>query len=511
MPGKLRSGRLTALDLISLALALVAAAGFYAFPYISDDLKSTESVKDTFLYGMPLDFGAYFRNIGVIFTENHFRLPNLLMPLIILLPRWLTALVSGIALWWTMAVAARLGRFSDNYLRYSLLVAGTMIAFPWTDQLYLLSFQAPYLWGAAMAVSIIYMILHRRESNPWISGILCFVMGFWHEAYAAAILGGVICLLIFRRSYRTRSIVAAAAGLSMGILTDALPSLILGTWLQWGFFEGRMMLLYPYLILTAIYLLWAAAAYARGSRRISVTELFLLESAIASAILTYYFKTGARIDGLGVICALTGMIMLLPQGFDRSKLSRIVAMAILALIAIHLAAVDAMCFRLRAETDYVVDQYRKNPDQVIFAPVTFRRYAPWYLLQKPHYDWFGHTATVREFTLAYGTERHPLRVVPKELRGFSASQGTPMAGSADLISWHDHMLCPAHPEAPGPWLNVDYGRGTRKLYFYIVPFRSEADGKDYLWFYPDQTLFEHIISSIPLQADTVAGNPWEDV
>lgn len=150
---------------ITAFTAIIISIGLYFFPLISDDLFSVIYFKDAFLYGDSFDLNVYYTNIKQIFEGNHFRLPNLLMPVIILLPKWIPAFISCLSIFYILRIGSQLGNFKYSWKGLTIFASGFIFLFPWWNQLYLVSFQSPYLWGSAFSLILLKSILtHKKHS-----------------------------------------------------------------------------------------------------------------------------------------------------------------------------------------------------------------------------------------------------------------------------------------------------------------------------------------------------------
>jgi len=488
------------MDYVAVAVSVLAALGLGFFPYISDDLEHSLSVRDSFLYGKPLNWESYFNYAVTIFEYKHFRLSNLLMPPIILWPRWLSAVISCAALAFVYVSGARIGRFERSPLRYGLYISLIIFLFPWVDQLYLLSFQVPYLWGAAFAMLLLYLFVRKTKAGNVSMLLVGLLVGIWHEAYAGSLLVGFVTVAACFKQYRTGRSVAAVAGLSAGILCDAAPLILFNKWEPGITLQGRMSLVYPFMGVIVLYMIAdAVALLGRKKARVCTPVNVLLSTvALTALLLALFFKSGARVCGVGIISAIVGLLQL-KSGGNRSKyINAVIVPAILLFTVFHLVMVDVMCCRLRRQTDYVVSRYRQGASMPIFAPMTLRPDVPWYLMQKPYYDWFAHSWTLGSFNNAYGSGREPLSVVPLPLKDFSPAKATKLCGDAGLYIYAGYMVgvVPA-----GELFMVDYGAGERVLECKVTPLRSTVDGRCYYWLYPETSFWEQVVFPHPKRVD----------
>lgn len=483
------------IPLIAATMAAAAAVpGFYWFPHIADDLRSAWPLLATYLHGAPPDWHAYGRDLVNIFHGNHFRLPNLLMPLLILLPQWLPAIISGGALCAVYLLGAALGEFSRRPLPMALFIAGMTLFFPWVDQMYLTSFQLPYLWGSAMSLWLIWMILLRRGHCVGMSA-LALTVGLWHEALAGPVLAGIIALRAISPRHRDRRSLCAAICLALGIGVIALPFIWKPFSTAHSFFESRSSLVYPVLLPTAAYAVTCAVAVAR-TRRLGPAHVFMLTVALTAGAITLYFNAGPRTDALGATCALAGLCAFIPASpRPRWILPTVIFGAVLA----HTAAVDAMCLRLRDETRHVLDSHRSTAvAATIFAPMTLRENAPWYLFQKPYYDWLAHRRPLDIINATYFPDGRPIRVVPAPLRDFSPEHATAVSGDAGVWLYRGYMV---GPDDTPQSLDADFGRGGRRRDFHTAPFRTRTDTVTYVWIHPDNAWPDFLLHPAPTNID----------
>lgn len=486
----------------ALAVAGLSAWGFYEFPLISDDLGSCLSVRDSFLYGSPVDWDAYLANIGNIFRYDHFRLPNLLMPAVILMPRIWPALLGGVALLLIFIVGARMGGFAGRRLWATLFIASIVVCFPWVDQLYQICFQLPYLWGSAGGLVIIAEYLKNARRRPAADLFLCLVLGFWMEAFAVAILGAIVATALLFKKFRNGVSLRYAIALAAGILCTLLPVIVTGHFQYWPFLEGRMMLIYLYLLpVVAALALWAVAA-CRGRREaVSGPALVMLMAvALISAAEALYFKTGPRVAAFGIVCALIAVFMLLGRMFPASDglWARVAAYVSAAAVTAHLIYVGVLCARLGEETDYVVERYRAG-DGLIFAPMTLRSDVAWPALQKPYFDWFAHRSTLVPFRKAYGNIDRYFSVVPEDLRDYSEDRAVAVPGTAGIRLYGKNRMVARN--GVHNVQDIDYGYGKKKTLMYYVRFRPEGDSTFYVWLYPDHSSIDAVLNPVPLRID----------
>ena len=458
-------------------MAAVIAVGFACFPHLADDLHSAFCFWDTYDKGAPIEWGAYADNLSKILYHNHFRLPNLLMPFVILLPGWIVAASSGTVFAALCLMAARMGGFRAKPLAFALFMLGMTVFYPWLDQLYLTSFQLPYIYGPALALWLLRR-LQTHRGNPWLTGMLAFTVGIWHEILGLPVL--VTCAVMWLRYRRWRN---AATAVSIAALTVGLALL---TWL-FSFNVARTSLIafglrstsiLPFFVPMLVYLGLALAL----RRRIGPRQFLLVTLTAASLLTCSYFLLAPRITALGNVCALAGMCGLAARHMRRTRAGVAAAALTLGIIAANFAAADAVCLRINRDLADILAKYRRDPSQTVFAHIELSEDAPLWLLFKPTYfGWWAYKYGMWTIDRAYGLPGQPIRYVPEEMATFTPDRAVALGDSIYL--YRGHMV---GVESTPDWIVADYGMGPRNRKFITVEFRSPVDGKTYLWLHPEQ-------------------------
>lgn len=499
---RLLSDGKTTVSVLIVLVAVGVAVGMAWFPAIGDDLKfmsalatgpdgTSSSVKDALVRG--LDFWL---------ANDNLRISNLLAIYLLWFPRAVTALLTGIAVWAIMKVGTRLAGTSGNVLLSIVLTALFLVAYPWADQLYLVDFQINYIWPTAISLWIVLKLTERGGGRPVLVAVACFVLGWMHEAFAVGIAGLICMLMLLSDRFRSPRHYVWLACLLPGLVTIAARQL---AEFNGMYFATRRGILALYALPAAAFVLMAGVYFIRGIRSrkgcgvrpdrtvlLSLLFLAVTETAVMLAI-----PTGPRTGALGVIASVIGVCCLLrafpTPRFLRVRVNRICVSAVLtAMIFIHIVMVDIECFKAYGMTRHVVREYIDDPDRPIFVDMTLRPEASVWCLQKPYYDWFGHSRSVKLFRDFYGgPQAKPLRVLPSALRHIDFRNTRPLNGDLGLRIYYCHpdrrplLIGPA--ELPEPYVNnlekVD-GSGARRVRYYVVPI---GGGSRWAWYYPEHT------------------------
>ncbi len=473
----------------AILVAAVTALGFMWYPHLADDLNSAVCFKSTYLHGAPIDMRAYWDNLSTILYHNHFRLPNLLMPFVILLPEWLVAGASGAVLVVMMLIAASLGGFRERPLVFALFVLGMAVVYPWFDQLYLTSFQLPYIYGPTLSVWMLWLLVRGRGSVTGMAVLGC-VIGLWHEIWGVTLL--LTCAVGWIRYRDMRTCVLAAAIISLAISLGVLT--VLFTFnverAELAAFGLRSVSILPFMLPMSAAVIIGLIRWRRCDR----TQFMLLVATCISLLACMYFLLAPRITALGNLCALTFLCSIIPVRGIATRHS-VLATVIMAVVCAHYMAVDAVCLRTRRDFRGIVDAYEANPDSVVFSHIDFPEDQPWYLLFKPAYSgWSAYKYCAATINSIYSDGVRPIEYLPVEMAGFTPA-GAQQIGDS-IYAYRGHIVgTPSTPE----WLVTDYGMGPRLRLYIYTDFVGD-DGRRWRWMHPGQIWLDYRNWHHPLSA-----------
>lgn len=473
----------------AVLIAAVTALGFLWYPHLADDLHSAVCFKSSYLHGAPIDMRAYWDNLYTILYHNHFRLPNLLMPFVILLPEWLVATVSCAVLVAMMLLAASLGGFRTRPLVFALFVLGMAVVYPWFDQLYLTSFQLPYIYGPTLSLWMMWLLARGRGSVAGMVALGC-VIGLWHEIWGATLL--MACTAVWVRYSRMRTRVLAAGIISLSVSLGMLVVLF-----TFNVKRAELAVLGLRSVSILPFMLPMVAAVVIGLirwRRCDGVQFMLLVATCISLLACTYFLLAPRITALGNLCALIFLCSILPRQIQSVRHS-ILATAIIALVCAHYVAADMVCLRTRRDIRAILAAYEAHPDRTVFSHIDFPEDQPWYLLFKPAYSgWSAYKYCAATINSIYSDGVRPIEYVPVEMADFTPAGAAQIGDS--IYSYRGHMVgSTSTPE----WLVADYGMGPRLRRFVCTDFVG-ADGRRWRWLHPGQIWLDYRDWHHPLSA-----------
>lgn len=483
---------------ISIIVVLIGV-GLALMPAISDDLLFGFACRDYLVDGLPLSLKSIFNGFSYAYFNNNARLSNMVLVLMLLLPRIVAAIGSSLCLAYILIKGARLAGIEKSGYLCMAWTAYIVICLPWADQLYLIAFQLNYIWSAAMALYIIAAFMQRDRHRILWPCIASVILGAWHEGFAVPTLLSMLTIAAFFKEYRTRQTATLLIALSLGMIYLFTSPTFRTSPTE--YFQHRMAIVYPYLLPFVIALVISVYMLIRKqlSRQVMIKALSLMIPAFISAALMIYSQQGARVGTLSIIYSGLTILMFVPK----SNKYKTFAAVIFLLTAAHLIAVDLQAYKSYADTKRVLSIYAKSPDEIIYSDMTLRENAPWYCLQKPYYGWFAHNSTLYFIEGFYSHFQHELLVLPSELKHFSTDKAEKIDGNASAYYYRGLTVLPIdirHRTVRD--FSADYGMGARNRQFMLMPFVCGADSCHYVWAYPENTWLDHSLSPRPLSFST---------
>lgn len=497
--------------MLALLLSVALAVGIGLFPRISDDIGFS-----MYFRRWAGDGTAYFywswdlfaERLHALSTGEKLRVANILMLLFSTCPRWIMASVSAGACYLILVCGARMAGLKDRQLLpWTLWMAYFVLLLPWQDQLYLIAFQANYIWsGALLLIYIRLLFAGKKRPRPWLAFAVGLLLGAWHEGCGVTMAGAVVAVMLLQRRWRDKALLCALAGLCLGTAwLMAWP----GFWAvseMDGYFASRQIFYLPFLLPILVFVVLLAARWHRYAHDSLMTALGAV--AVLSGALTVYSAFGARVGIPGILASGVGLLYVYGSK-KSSRRPRVVAWTIFAVVMTHVVSVDAMCLRLRQEMQTTLDRYGRHPGVTVFAPMTLLEDSPWWLLGKPYYNWWAHSKCVTLLQYWADIRFQPMLVVPEGLKDFSPDLAEPIKGCPGYYAYRGYIVGPG-TERDVARITCDYGRGPRPYAFYRVPF-ANASGH-WAWHHPDNTYPETVLRRIPLlitcdKADTEGAEP----
>lgn len=481
--------------------------------FASQGIDFPENGGDVFRAGIPWRgiCETWFEHYG----NDNIRLPNLLIPFFLLFPKWFGSGIMTLLWGWTVVTLLRL---TAHGWRYSPLVPVSLalltFCMPWRDYFGAMDYQFNYIFSAWMASRLLLWTgcgttaPKTGRVSMWRSaaaGIcLGFAVGICHEGISVPVAAGLAAVALCFRSRRQAGTFAAVVGLAAGAsLLLSVPGmryrssdLVEAQNLIWVFRHLQMdgTALWLYLILAAMTLV------RRSKRRqlVSPRQVFIsVSTAVSLAILCYCGLAVRRACfWLDFVC-IAGAVDLLRINLGRRSrrygvAGTVVAVPLLAAVYVHLAAVGAAALKLRKLHAEVISAYVGNPESNMFGDIETLREQSLLTGYMPDFRFYATGMFNVRWYYGFGEPYWNCCEVifPSVFRYIDSTSGTPAsadgkirkAGNLYFARSEDLPIDTSEDMNVSLWM--DFGKGYVHVLSGAYPFRSEKDGREYVWIIP---------------------------
>lgn len=445
------------------------------------------------------------------YAVDNVRLPNLLMPIFLLFPKWVG---SGIALLAFAASVFMMFRLSHTDWRRSpvvpLIIGALMFFVPWDDNFGSLNYQFNYLLSVAATLALLCWLTghcaRNRCSGDSLRGCagalaLGFFVGLCHEGVTVPLICGLVVAMLLSVSWRNYRCAAAIVGLASAVLVlMSVPGMRIRVEtirpvsdICHRLFELRLE--WSGLCLLLLCIVGYASIRGLGNRLSSPLFWLCVVNALVTAVIgaaSYFGRTSYWLE----IMSLTAILILVaPDSRSLSRKSRTcvntLSVVVLSSVYLRLAFVGYYSLKYRDMAESLVIDWSKGAGNNVFGrvdawfdrpaicgymPVRFYPFAFAYSLN----DYFGYT-----------TPQQYSAVIPEALRRVDAETGILQGDSISRL-FGGYYFAPAEVLEVTPdnkvrpiMLRVDFGNGDVNCWCFTPEFVSGEDGRKYIWICPD--------------------------
>lgn len=350
-------------------------------------------------------------------------------------PRWLHITLIGImmAAMYVM-VCLWVRRLGGRLLTLSLTLLFLYYGMAWWDQFTLFIMHNNYIWGAAISLAALWIILRipmrRRRSLLWLP--LIYIAGQWHEASGIPFACGLALYIYLNRKNPTLNKInrwlayAFMAGAAVSILSPGILHRAAGHTLP----DERlwyMLLVSTWMVGILVATCIAITIYSPHTLRRLIRQqwgIFAISALVGLCICAYsgsFGRTGwfAQISAWIALC---GLINALPSSQHADKTFRYTGMITIPIVttAIILSSIGYAVYQhhLNRQCRDIITQYIDSPDGVVFVDLATPSQAPRYLMGRA-WGWPGIYDTWARYNIERtysGDKLKPLTVLPAALR-----------------------------------------------------------------------------------------------
>lgn len=452
------------------------------------------------------------------YAIDNIRIAQLLLPICLIFPKWVNSMV--IAIIWGIIVylifkAAKI----DN--KKSLLVpaglALLLYGLPWCDHFGAIAYQFNYVLSGFVFMLLLFYAgvfghLDKRASYPtkgWLQMLGAFAFGvlggLMHEGFAVPVVCALVVLVIFYPRFRTLKNLFIICGVAVGAaVLLSVPGMreraAVSASSQNGLEHTLRYLGRDGWAGTLFYLSLAFGLLKQKSLRPALSPLTvfaIVNGLVTLAIAAYTGRAGRLFFWMNLVYII-GILYLWRSCFSLHKriwraTAKAVSAVLLIAVYLNLGYADYYALEYRRLQKEVMTDYVSDPDKFFFGDCRiFKDQSPlvgYMMHTKFHYAgmfnvrWF--------FDLGEERKPHDEVIFPTSFRTLTADSGKPVPGDGKIRELDGYYFAKAEditqdytPSEPlSAW--VDFGKGYVHVLAEAHRFRSEADGKEYVWIIPD--------------------------
>lgn len=489
--------------------------------YAEQGVFYPENGGNVFKYGFPLD--AIVEIWKDHWKDDNIRLGNLMAPFLLLGPKWLWSSLTVIM--WMMAIYL-LGKFAGVDMRRSPLVVVllAMLSFymPWSEQFGGLVFQINYLATTLLSAILLIEFFKGKAASDMPALAMLFLLGFvtgwWHEGFGVPICMGAVAVLLLYRKYRNKRSAAVILGLLTGILImvftpgmqNRTRAYLQHIGLRWLDISGFIYVWSPGCI--ALFS-GALAGIKVGFKRVwnDPKAAFLLVSGLVS--LGIMLITINRLRGAWwyYITAVVCTVYFIRTGFGRfwsrySLRNGVIVVPLLVLCLVYWGSVGYAVMNMREDIEQGFYEGLEHPEKSRFCryasvsdlplmsgylPLVWKDYEElydipllWVRKELPNTDYY-----------TYGAKDFSRGGIPEGLRYVTSESGCEIEGNRGIRIFKGSLFMkPAQADIKLMEENRDlfsvyrtrvgFGKGYGIAEVHGILFRSEGDGKLYMYLRP---------------------------
>lgn len=495
-----------------VTVAVVHILIYVLFPYSCDDYWYMSSIAD-YCKGIDRSFPA--GDLWACWVDHYYsdniRLSNIVFTLSLLLPKFIPSLLSGLLVGIMVWQSGKLAGISwRNPLLIIIMTLMIMFLLPWYEEMLTQCFAFNYIWASALSLLLAMIFFAEKQPRFYMSLLLGVLLGAWHEGFAVPLLLGFVAYSVLSRRNVNPSRVAMMVGLMIGVLwLISAPGLQMKVGynmvqLTMSAVINKMVLYHTPLLLMIVSIV--VAMMRRTSRGILRNPMLvaLIVVGISGSGLNFITNIGVRTGWVGYLFGIIATINIwhtmkgekyVPMWSAVKKVSVVILGTFLLA---HYVTVVYYTVKIRCENDYVLEQYQKSPDGVVFADVTYDYEASPLAWKKPYFETFTYTLITYWLDGYYSHHDKRLRVIPACLQNASRLNGDKVAGDNPFMIYDGHLYASIKEGDKcneEDYYDVDFGLTKKRLKFSNFNFVA-SNGELYYFAFPQRATMHLWIGEI---------------
>ncbi len=493
--------------------AIVHIVIYAMMPYTCDDYWYMTPLRD-YCMGIDVTFPseALWECWKYHYECDNIRLANVVFTFTLLMPKIIPSILSGLLVGVMLWQSSKLSGINyRNPLLLMLLAFMLTFMLPWYEEMLTQCFALNYIWATALALWLaVVFFFKEKQPNIVLSCLMGILMGAWHEGVAGPLLVGFVAYILLCRSMINRSRLAIIVGLVIGLLWLAnapglQTNMVYKTIeLQLSMVVGKLLLYHtPLLILILSVLL---ASIKRNTRKLIFDPIFLsfVTICLVGVALNLFTNVGVRTGWMGYLFAIISTLYLwknmkeLRYGRGKSLLKRVTTIAIALFLLVHYAIVIYYTIVVKQELEYVLEQYEKSLDGLVFADVTYDYQVLPLAWKKPYFEIFTYDLVMYWKDKYYNDCAKQMRVIPTCLRNADKEIGEKVKGDNPFFIYNGFLYAPIDSSGnyeKMSYYEIDFGCTKKVLKCSNFAFTS-TNGENFYFSFPQRATVHRWIGEI---------------
>lgn len=450
------------------------------------------------------------------YTGDNIRLANVLLPFLLLAPKWLAALIPPLC----MIAAARMmcapWGFSRRMIPAQMLLMFLLVfLLPWHEYLFTFCYSMNYVVTSLPAVLFVLAVVNPRRH--FVIGLASGVaVGFLHEGFGVALLcaSATVALLWARedRELRLRRLALCLSLVPGLIFLLTAPGVARNFTARTDVFSPhgilRVLKLHiPFFLFTALWIL-ALARRRWRQRAISPLGVIIVVASVVAIAMHVRYPRGYRTAWVAYLLCVWGLVWLYTfmtpaRWHTLTWRGGSIAAILLAVLVWHYAVVVKYARVARDVHDSVERQYLANPSATAYADILTVERLPliaWRSPQSNSWNEWERWCFTMYHTGSDDRTQPVVNVVPEAMRTLSPLSGHLVPGSVEAREMDGYYFFRRPYMRDGEVLFTRHGSLRKMCYFYHTPFR-DINGEEWVFAVPQSSYFPSFLLPIT-QIDT---------
>lgn len=450
-----------AFDCWLIVVAVLYGLVFALTPWGIDDFNYAYGTVDC---TSPVDVAAgVWRNAADRWFYDTGRLANIVSPVFLgLLPHWIFAILSGIAMWVTFFFGIRLAGVRQGSVWAYFIVFVLTFALPWLDFAFTVIFALNYVWTGALTVVVLRFLFCRQPRGRGATVGVCLLAlaaGWMHEGFSVPVIAGLFAWWLARGRRMTSVQWAMAGSYFLGFLfIVASPAVWRRAGVSVSLFEKfTWMEIIPHAVAFNIvpfaFLLLLAVVVCRrrlrehvfGDARRREFVVFTFTATLTAMAIFFSMYLGPRMGWTGTLMATLGGAAVF-SALDRMPcgLRRALSLIMAVCVAANLVGTAVLQYDYMKENDEITRLFNESPTgEVYYDNLPMK-------LDISCFKTSGRCFNEHYPQEAFATYYHNgdgkmLQLLPSVLRGFEGKKAIACASDSTLYLYRGLLLSSEEP------------------------------------------------------------------